>query len=62
MKFTKDADVNGTSLQGYMPAYLHQLIEVFGEPEGGGAVGGARHPRQQQRGVVVAVRDADGGG
>jgi len=36
MKFTNDADVNGTSLQGYMPAYLHQLIEVFGEPEGGG--------------------------
>ena len=36
MKFTTEADVNGTSLQGYMPAYLHQLIEVFGEPEGGG--------------------------
>ena len=36
MKFTNDADVNGTSLQGYMPAYLHQLIEVFGEPAGGG--------------------------
>ena len=36
MKFTTDADVNGTSLQGYMPAYLHQLIEVFGEPESGG--------------------------
>ena len=36
MKFTNDADVNGTSLQGYMPAYLHQLIEVFGEPESGG--------------------------
>ena len=36
MKFTKDADVNGTSLQGYMPADLHQLIEVFGEPESGG--------------------------
>ena len=36
MKFTTQADVNGTSLQGYMPAYLHQLIEVFGEPEAGG--------------------------
>ena len=36
MKFTNDADVNGTSLQGYVQAYYHQLVEVFGEPEGGG--------------------------
>ena len=36
MKFTNEADVNGTSLQGYMQAYYHQLVEVFGEPEGGG--------------------------
>jgi hypothetical protein len=36
MKFTTDADVNGTSLQGYVQAYYHQLVEVFGEPEGGG--------------------------
>jgi hypothetical protein len=36
MKFTTEADANGTCLQGHMPAYLHQLIEVFGEPESGG--------------------------
>ena len=36
MKFTTEANANGTSLQGKMPAYLHQLIEVFGEPEYGG--------------------------
>jgi hypothetical protein len=36
MKFTTEADVNGTSLQGYVQAYYHQLVEVFGEPEGGG--------------------------
>ena len=36
MKFTNGADVNMTSLQGYIEAYYHQLVEVFGEPEGGG--------------------------
>ena len=36
MKFTTDADVNMTSLQGYMEAYYHQLVEVFGQPDGGG--------------------------
>ena len=36
MKFTNDADVNGTSLQGYVQAYYHQLVAVFGEPDGGG--------------------------
>ena len=36
MKFTNDADANGTSLQGYVQAYYHQLVEVFGEPEAGG--------------------------
>ena len=36
MKFTTEADVNGTSLQGYVQAYYHQLVEVFGEPEAGG--------------------------
>ena len=30
MKFTNEADVNGTSLQGYVQAYYHQLVEVFG--------------------------------
>jgi hypothetical protein len=33
MKFTKDAMCDGTSLQGYIRAYYHQLVEVFGEPD-----------------------------
>ena len=36
MKFTTEADANMTSLQGYVQAHYHQLVEVFGEPEGGG--------------------------
>ncbi len=36
MKFTTDADVNMTSLQGYVPARYEDLVAVFGEPEGGG--------------------------
>jgi hypothetical protein len=35
MKFTKDAMCDGTSLQGYIRAYYHQLVEVFGEPDHG---------------------------
>lgn len=33
MKFTKNADVNMTSLQGYVPARYQRLVEVFGEPD-----------------------------
>ena len=36
MKFTTEAYADGTSLQGYVQAYYHQLVEVFGEPEAGG--------------------------
>lgn len=36
MKFTTQADVNMTSLQGCVGAHFDQLVEVFGEPEGGG--------------------------
>jgi len=33
MKFSKDAYADGTSLQGYVTAYYHELVEVFGEPD-----------------------------
>lgn len=57
MKFTKDADVNGTSLQGYMPAYLHQLIEVFGEPEGGGDKTTVEWCLEFEDGTVATIYD-----
>ena len=38
MKFTSAdwQEVNGTSLQGYITATYDQLVERFGQPEGGG--------------------------
>ena len=36
MKFTTEANANGTCLQGHIQAYYHDLVEVFGEPDGGG--------------------------
>ena len=38
MKFTQAewTEANGTSLQGYVQAYYHQLVAVFGEPQEGG--------------------------
>ena len=38
MKFTSTdwTDANGTSLQGYIPATYNQLVERFGQPDGGG--------------------------
>jgi len=37
MKFTTDANVNGTSLQGYFTTTYEKLVQTFGEPsyEGG---------------------------
>ena len=36
MKFTKNADTNGTYLQGYLTATFEQLEAVFGESAGAG--------------------------
>lgn len=39
MKFTVTDNymaANGTSLQGYMTAYYHDLVERFGQPQAGG--------------------------
>ena len=33
MKFTKDADINGTSLKGYVITDYATLVEVFGQPD-----------------------------
>jgi len=33
MKFTKDANPNGTHLQGYVTTDYNTLVDVFGEPD-----------------------------
>jgi hypothetical protein len=33
MKFTKNADANGTSLVGYVRTTYAKIVEVFGEPD-----------------------------
>lgn len=57
MKFTTDADVNMTSLQGYMQAYYHQLVEVFGEPEGGGDKTTVEWCLEFEDGTVATIYD-----
>jgi len=57
MKFTNDADVNGTHLQGYVQAYYHQLVEVFGEPEGGGDKTTAEWALEFEDGTVATIYD-----
>ena len=57
MKFTNEADVNGTSLQGYVQAYYHQLVEVFGEPEGGGDKTTVEWCLEFEDGTVATIYD-----
>jgi hypothetical protein len=57
MKFTNEADANGTSLQGYVQAYYHQLVEVFGEPEGGGDKTTVEWCLQFEDGTVATIYD-----
>jgi hypothetical protein len=57
MKFTKDADANGTCLQGYVEAYYHQLVEVFGEPDGGGDKTTVEWCLEFEDGTVATIYD-----
>ena len=57
MKFTNDANRNGTHLQGYVQAYYHQLVEVFGEPEGGGDKTTAEWALEFEDGTVATIYD-----
>ena len=57
MKFTNDADANGTCLQGYVQAYYHQLVEVFGEPEGGGDKTTVEWCLEFEDGTVATIYD-----
>lgn len=57
MKFTTDANANGTSLQGYVTAYYHQLVEQFGQPEFGGDKTTAEWCLQFEDGTVATIYD-----
>jgi hypothetical protein len=57
MKFTTDADANGTHLQGYMQAYYHQLVGVFGEPTDSGDKTTAEWCLQFEDGTVATIYD-----
>jgi hypothetical protein len=59
MKFTQ-ADweaVNGTSLQGYITATYDQLVERFGQPEGGGDKTTVEWMLQFADGTVATIYD-----
>ena len=57
MKFTTEADANRTCLQGYVEAYYHQLVEVFGEPEGGGDKTTVEWCLQFEDGTIATIYD-----
>jgi hypothetical protein len=57
MKFTTEADANRTCLQGSVPAYYHELVEVFGEPEGGGDKTTVEWCLQFEDGTVATIYD-----
>lgn len=57
MKFTTNADANGTSLQGYVTAYYHELVELFGQPEGPGDKVTAEWCLEFEDGTVATIYD-----
>lgn len=57
MKFTNNADVNGTHLQGHMTARYHQLVEVFGEPTDSGDKTTAEWCLKFEDGTVATIYD-----
>jgi hypothetical protein len=57
MKFTKDGYADGTSLQGYVTAYYHELVEVFGEPTDSGDKVTAEWCLEFEDGTVATIYD-----
>jgi len=57
MKFTTDANINGTCLQGYVQVYYHELVEIFGKDEGGGDKTTAEWRLLFEDGVVATIYD-----
>ena len=59
MKFTQTdwTEANGTHLQGYIRAYYHELVEVFGAPEGGGDKTTVEWALKFEDGTVATIYD-----
>jgi hypothetical protein len=59
MKFTQTdwTEANGTHLQGYVRAYYHELVEVFGAPEGGGDKTTVEWALKFEDGTVATIYD-----
>jgi len=57
MKFTKDAVVNGTCLQGRITTTYGELVEKFGEPERGGDKTTVEWALEFEDGTVATIYD-----
>lgn len=58
MQFSTQADINGTSLQGYIEASYWELVDAFGDPEpGDGYKTQAEWCLRFEDGTVVSVYD-----
>jgi hypothetical protein len=57
MKFTNDANGHMTSLQGYIRAYYHELVEVFGLPLVGGDKTTVEWCLEFEDGTVATIYD-----
>jgi hypothetical protein len=57
MKFTKNADTNGTYLQGYLLARFEDLEAVFGESAGAGDKTTQEWSLQFEDGTVATIYD-----
>jgi hypothetical protein len=57
MKFITEADANRTCLQGSVPAYYHELVAVFGEPDGGGDKTTVEWCLEFEDGTVATIYD-----
>jgi hypothetical protein len=57
MKFTKNADANGTYLQGYLSATFDELVAVFGESQGSGDKNTQEWSLRFEDGTVATIYD-----
>ena len=57
MKFTTDANINGTSLKGYLVASYDELVKAFGQPVFGGDKVNVVWELQYEDGTVATIYD-----